>query len=144
MNNSEVSSYLLGHILLFWKDTMQAFQKNSKFSINSCFEKKFSGKSLCTRGAAGNWAVDLFSTIYFGEIIIFVVSKDQTFRIRCTLMNPEQFLILVPYLIFMFLSICLIVVIYIYFIFTLRTSCNLQILKFSMIGDEENSFLIEN
>jgi hypothetical protein len=53
---------------------------------------------LCTRNAAGIWAVDLFSTTYFGEIIIFVVSKDQTFRIRCTLMNPEQFLILVPYL----------------------------------------------
>jgi hypothetical protein len=54
---------------------------------------------LCTRGATGIWPVDLFSTTYFGEIIIFVVSKDQTFRIRCTLMNPEQFLILVPYLI---------------------------------------------
>ncbi len=54
---------------------------------------------MCTRGAAGIWAVDLFSTTYFGQIIIFVVSKDQTFRIRCTLMNPEQFLILVPYLI---------------------------------------------
>ncbi len=54
---------------------------------------------MCTRGAAGILAVDLFSTTYFGKIIIFVVSKDQTFRIRCTLMNPEQFLILVPYLI---------------------------------------------
>jgi hypothetical protein len=43
--------------------------------------------------------VDLFSTTYFGEIIIFVVNKDQTFRIRCTLMNPEEFLILVPHLI---------------------------------------------
>jgi hypothetical protein len=43
--------------------------------------------------------VDLFSTTYFGEIIIFVVSKNQTFRIRCTLMNPGQILILVPYLI---------------------------------------------
>jgi hypothetical protein len=53
---------------------------------------------LFTGGAAGIWAVDLFST-NFGEIIIFVVSKDQTFRIRCTLMNPEQFFILVPYLI---------------------------------------------
>ncbi len=78
------------------------FPKNSKLSINSCFEKSFSGGSLCTRGAAGIWAVDLFSTTYFGEIIIFVVSKDQTFRIRCTLMNPEQFLILVPYLFLIF------------------------------------------
>jgi hypothetical protein len=54
---------------------------------------------LCTGGAAGIWAVDLFSTTYFGEMIIFVVSKDQTFRIRCTLMNPEQFLILVTHLV---------------------------------------------
>ncbi len=74
------------------------FPKNSKFSINACFEKNFSGGSLCTKCAAGIWAVDLFSTTYFGEIIIFVVSKDHTFRIRCTLMNPEQFLILVTYL----------------------------------------------
>ncbi len=29
-NNSEVSSYLLGHILLFWKVMMQAFQKTQK------------------------------------------------------------------------------------------------------------------
>jgi hypothetical protein len=43
--------------------------------------------------------MDLFSTTYFGEIIIFVVSKDQTFRIRCNLLNPEQFLILAPYLV---------------------------------------------
>ncbi len=41
---------------------------------------------------------DLFSTIYFDEIIIFELSKDQTFRIRCTLMNPEQILILVTHL----------------------------------------------
>jgi hypothetical protein len=53
---------------------------------------------LFTGGAAGILAVDLFSTTYFGEIIIFELSKDQTFRIRCTLMNPEQFLILVTYL----------------------------------------------
>jgi hypothetical protein len=47
-NNSAVSSNLLGHILLFWKVTMQAIQKSypmqaircrlSKLSINSCFE----------------------------------------------------------------------------------------------------------
>ncbi len=74
-------------------------QKTPNFQWILPLKKKFSGGSLCTRGVAGNWAVDLFSTTYFGEIIIFVVSKDQTFRVRCTLMNPEQFLILVPYLI---------------------------------------------
>jgi hypothetical protein len=31
LNNSEVSSYLLGHILLFWKVTMQVFQKYPSF-----------------------------------------------------------------------------------------------------------------
>ncbi len=89
----------VGTYITFLKGYDAGFPKNSKFSINSCFEKIFSVGSLCTRGAAGIWAVDLFSTTYFGEIIIFVVSKDQTFRIRCTLMNPEQFLILVTHLI---------------------------------------------
>ncbi len=54
---------------------------------------------MCTGRAAGIWAVDLFSTTYFGEIIIFELCKNQTFRIRCTLMNPEQFLILVTHLV---------------------------------------------
>jgi hypothetical protein len=40
----------------------------------------------------------IFSTTYFDEIIIFELSKDQTFRIWSTFMNPEQFLILVLYL----------------------------------------------
>ncbi len=31
LNNSEVSRNLLGHILLFWKNTMQAFQKTPNF-----------------------------------------------------------------------------------------------------------------
>jgi hypothetical protein len=56
--------------------------------VNFLFEKKY----------AGIWVVDLFSTTYFDENIIFVLSKDQTFRIRCTLMNPAQFLILVTHL----------------------------------------------
>jgi hypothetical protein len=46
-------------------------------------------------GAAGFRAMQIFSTTYFDEIIIFKLSKGQTFRIRCTLMNPEQILILV-------------------------------------------------
>ncbi len=69
------------------------------------FEKKFGGGSLCTGGVAGIWAVDLFSTTYFGEIIIFVVSKYQTFRNWSTLMNPEQFLILVLYLFVEFVEV---------------------------------------
>jgi hypothetical protein len=77
---------------------MQAFQKNSKFLINFWFEKNFSGRSLCTGGVSVIWAMDLFSVTYFGENIIFGLSKDQTFRIRCTLMNLEQFFILVTHL----------------------------------------------
>jgi hypothetical protein len=84
--------------IYFLKGYDAGFPKKCKFSINSCFGKKFSGGSLCTRGTAGIWAVDLFSTTYFDEIIIFELSKDQTFRIRCTLMNPKQILILVTHL----------------------------------------------
>ncbi len=53
---------------------------------------------MCTRGAAGFRAMHIFSSTYFDEIIIFELSKDQTFRIWSTFMNPEQFLILVLYL----------------------------------------------
>jgi hypothetical protein len=38
-------------------------------------------------GAAGIRAVRFFSTTYFGEIIIFGLNKDQTFRNRSTLEN---------------------------------------------------------
>ncbi len=67
--------------------------------MNFSFEKNFGGGSLCTGGAAGIWAMHIFRTTYFDEISIFWLSKDQTFRIWSTFMNPEQFLILVPYLI---------------------------------------------
>ncbi len=53
---------------------------------------------MCTSGAAGFRAMHIFSSTYFDEIIIFELSKDQTFRIWSTFMNPEQFLILVLYL----------------------------------------------
>jgi hypothetical protein len=49
-------------------------------------------------GVAGIYAMDLFSTTYFGENIIFGLSKDQTFRIRCNLKNPAKLLILVTHL----------------------------------------------
>ncbi len=62
------------------------------------FEKKNGGGSLCTGGAAGIWAMHIFSPTCFDEISIFGLSKDQTFRIWSTFMDPEQFLILVPYL----------------------------------------------
>ncbi len=49
-------------------------------------------------GAARIWGI-FFSSTDFDEISIFGLSKDRTFRIWSTLMNPEQFLILVTYLI---------------------------------------------
>jgi hypothetical protein len=49
-------------------------------------------------GATKIWAKDLLSSVYFGENIIFELSKDQTFRIQCTLMNLVQILILVTHL----------------------------------------------
>ncbi len=66
--------------------------------MNNNFEKKIGVGSLCTRGAAGIWAMHIFSSTYFDEISIFEHSKVHAFRIWSTFMNPEQFLILVPYL----------------------------------------------
>jgi hypothetical protein len=77
---------------------MQTFQKTSHFKEILDLKKNFSGGSLFTGGAAGIWPVVFFSSTYFGEINIFGLSKDQTFRICSTFMNPEQFLLLVTYL----------------------------------------------
>ncbi len=66
--------------------------------MNFPIEKIFGGGSLCTRGAAGIRAMHIFSSTYFHEISIFGLSKDPATRNWSTLMNPEQFLILVPYL----------------------------------------------
>jgi hypothetical protein len=97
----------LGHILLFWKVTMQAFQKTPNFQWIFPLKKNFGEGSLCTRGAAGIWAMHIFSSTYFGEISIFGLSKDPATRNWSTLMNPEQFLILVLYLLLCFRSLSL-------------------------------------
>ncbi len=47
--------------------------------------------------ARGIWAMHFLSFAYFGEIIIFGLSKDQAFRIWSTFMNTKQFLILVTH-----------------------------------------------
>ncbi len=83
------------------------FPKNTKFWVNFLFEKNFCGGLWFRGGAAGVLAMDLFSSTYFDENIIFVLSKDQSFRIRCTLMNPAQFLILVTHLIKGTFTVCL-------------------------------------
>jgi hypothetical protein len=46
-------------------------------------------------GATRIWAMHFFSSTYFDEIIIFELSKDQTFRIWSTFVYSEQILILV-------------------------------------------------
>ncbi len=66
--------------------------------MNFPFEKIFGGALVYMSGAAGIWAMHIFSTTYFDEISIFGLSKDQTFRIWSTFMNPKKILILVPYL----------------------------------------------
>ncbi len=53
---------------------------------------------MCTGGGAGARAVVNLSSTDYGEIIIFGLSKDQTIRNWSTLMDLEQFLILVTYL----------------------------------------------
>ncbi len=83
----------VGTYITFLKD----FRINTKLPMNYSFGKKNSGGSLCTGGVAGIRAVVIFSSTYFGEISIFGLSKDQTFRIWSTFMNPQQFLILVTY-----------------------------------------------
>jgi hypothetical protein len=67
--------------------------------MNYNFEKKIGGGSLCTGGVAGICAMHISSSTYFDKISIIGLSKDQTFRFWSTFMNPEQFLILVPYLV---------------------------------------------
>ncbi len=60
---------------------MPTFQKTPNFQEILDLKKKISGRSLCTGGAAGIWPVVYFGTTYFGEINVFGLSKDQTFRI---------------------------------------------------------------
>jgi hypothetical protein len=78
---------------------MQAFQKYPNIQKKkNPFENNFSGALVYMGGAAGNWTMHFISSAYFDKIIIFGLSKDQTFRIRSTFMNPGQFLILVTHL----------------------------------------------
>jgi hypothetical protein len=67
--------------ITFLKGYDAGFPKNSKLSMNFPFEKIFGGAIAYMRGAAGFQAMHIFSTIYFDEISIFGLSKDQTSRI---------------------------------------------------------------
>jgi hypothetical protein len=66
--------------------------------MNYSFGKKNCAELVITRGAAGEWLItDEFSTD-LDEIGIFVLSKDQTFRICATFLDPAKFSILVIHL----------------------------------------------
>jgi hypothetical protein len=62
------------------------------------FEKSIFAGLVNTGGAAGEWLItDEFSTD-LDEMGIFVLSKDQTFRICATFLDPAKFYILIIHL----------------------------------------------
>ncbi len=62
--------------------------------MNYSFGKKNCAELVNTGGAAGEWLItDEFSTD-FDEMGVFVLSKDQTFRICATFLDPTKFSIL--------------------------------------------------
>jgi hypothetical protein len=90
LNNSEVSNYLLGHILLFWKYDAD-YRINTKLPMNYSFRKNICAGLINSGSAAGEWLItDEFSTD-LDEMGIFVLSKDQTFRICATFLDPAKF-----------------------------------------------------
>ncbi len=67
--------------------------------MNYSFGKNICAELVKTGGAAGEWLItDEFSTD-FDEMGIFVLSKDQTFKIWSTFLDPAKFSILVIHLI---------------------------------------------
>jgi hypothetical protein len=66
--------------IIFLKGHNASFPKISNLSINLPFEKSCCVELVNMGGAAGIWTMHFFSTTYFDEIIIFGLSKNQTFR----------------------------------------------------------------
>ncbi len=63
----------------------------SKLPMNYNFEKNICAGLANTGGAAGEWLItDEFSTD-LDKMGIFVLSKDQTFRICATFLDPAKF-----------------------------------------------------
>ncbi len=66
--------------------------------MNYSFGKIICAELVNSGGAAGEWLItDEFSTD-LDEMGIFVLSKDQTFRICATFLDPAKFFILVIHL----------------------------------------------
>jgi hypothetical protein len=66
--------------------------------MNYSFGKNICAELINTSGAAGEWLItDEFATD-LDEMCIFVLSKDQNFRICATFLDPAKFSILVIHL----------------------------------------------
>ncbi len=66
--------------------------------MNYSFGKNICAELVNMRSAAGEWLItDEFSTD-LDEMDIFVISKDQAFRICATFLDPAKFSILVIHL----------------------------------------------
>jgi hypothetical protein len=66
--------------------------------MNYSFGKNICAELVNMRGDAGEWLItDEFSTD-LDEMHIFVISKDQAFRICATFLDPAKFSILVIHL----------------------------------------------
>ncbi len=66
--------------------------------MNYSFEKNICVVLAYTGGAAGEWVITHEFFTDFDEMGIFVISKDQTFRICATFPDPAKFSILVIHL----------------------------------------------
>jgi hypothetical protein len=66
--------------------------------MNYNFEKNICAGLAFMGGATGEWVITHEFSTDFNEIGIFVISKDQTFRICATFPDPAKFSILVIHL----------------------------------------------
>jgi hypothetical protein len=84
--------------ITFLKGYDADYRKNTELPMNYCFGKNICAEWINLGGAAREWLItDEFSTD-LDEMGIFVLSKDQTFRICATFLDPAKFSILVIHL----------------------------------------------
>jgi hypothetical protein len=89
----------VGTYTIFLKGYDADYWINTKLPMNYRFGKNICAELVKTGGAAGEWLItDEFFTD-LDEMDIFVLSKDQTFRICATFLDPSKFSILVIHLI---------------------------------------------
>jgi hypothetical protein len=84
--------------ITFLKGYDSDYRINTKLPMNYSFGKNICAELVNLGGAAGKWLItDEFSTD-LDEMDIFVLNKDQTFRICATFLDPAKFSILVIHL----------------------------------------------